>query len=246
MWPCTAVPSRHLQITVDEVHADGDRVVLTWVARSTAAAEVSGNAPHETHGTVTGKTVSRIADGRIVESWTTWDQGAVLEHVGLISAAGCRSAIVPDDTKLNSSMNIVRSEHLHTRMHGVRQTRSAQMTRGTPLWSAGGTSGSTVPMPDLSSERKTLCRKTIRLIILGFAVADCRRARIRIASLAVPQPPRCMPSWSARTSARRGNELSPPELIGPCTGPTLLRAVLTDGRPMVMARQQSSTEAPST
>ena len=74
----------HLQITMNALHADGDRVVLDWVARSTAVAEVSGSAPRDPHDTLTGKTVSRIADGRIVESWTYWDQGAVLERVGCI------------------------------------------------------------------------------------------------------------------------------------------------------------------
>ena len=40
--------------------------------------------PRDPPGTLSGKTVSRIADGRIVESWTHWDQGAVLEGVGRI------------------------------------------------------------------------------------------------------------------------------------------------------------------
>ena len=84
-----------LQITVDELYAEGDRVVLSWVARSTGAAAVSGSALHETHGTLTGMTVSHIADGRIVESWTTWDQGAVLERLGLIPP--------PADAELQSS-----------------------------------------------------------------------------------------------------------------------------------------------
>ena len=62
--------------------------MLRWVARSTAVAEVSGSAPRDPPGTLSGKTVSRIADGRIVESWTHWDQGAVLEGVGRIPPQG--------------------------------------------------------------------------------------------------------------------------------------------------------------
>ena len=85
----------HLQITVDALRADGDRVVLTWVARSTAVAAVRGRSAQEPHGTLTGKTVSRIAEGRIVESWTTWDHGDVLERVGLIPP--------PADAELQSS-----------------------------------------------------------------------------------------------------------------------------------------------
>ena len=84
----------HLQITMDELYAEGDRVVLSWVARSTGAAEVSGSALHEPHGTLTGKTVSHIADGRIVESWTNWDQGAV---------SNGRADPPPADAELQSS-----------------------------------------------------------------------------------------------------------------------------------------------
>ena len=73
-----------LQLRVVALHAEGDRVVLGWVARSPATAAGSGSAAGGRHGTVTGTTVSRVAEGRIVESWTQWDQGGVLAQLGLI------------------------------------------------------------------------------------------------------------------------------------------------------------------
>lgn len=65
----TAFPD--LQITIDELVAKRDAVLLRWSARSGTL-----------HGTLTGILVSRIAGGRIAESWTQWDHVGVLERFG--------------------------------------------------------------------------------------------------------------------------------------------------------------------
>ena len=44
------------------------------------------------------------------------------------------------------------------------------MTRDTPTWSAGVTSGSTVPMPTIRQKETTTCGRQSVLIILGLAV----------------------------------------------------------------------------
>ena len=73
----TAFPD--LQISVDELTAKQDTVLLRWTARSAARA---------TQGTLTGIIVSRCAGGKIVESWTSWDQAGVIEQLGLVRRAG--------------------------------------------------------------------------------------------------------------------------------------------------------------
>lgn len=71
----TAFPNFH--ITIDELTAKRDAVVLRWTARSGTA-----------QGTLTGLLVSRVAGGQITESWTQWDQAGVLEQLGLIHRKG--------------------------------------------------------------------------------------------------------------------------------------------------------------
>ena len=71
-----------LHITVTELLGAGDQVELHWVARRAGAPGVSGSAARAAPGTVSGMTVSRFADGHIVESWTHWDQGTVLDKRG--------------------------------------------------------------------------------------------------------------------------------------------------------------------
>lgn len=61
-----------LQITINELTAKHDAVLLRWTARSSTAP-----------GTLTGLLVSRIAGGQIAESWMQWDQAGVLARFGL-------------------------------------------------------------------------------------------------------------------------------------------------------------------
>jgi hypothetical protein len=69
----TAFPNFH--ITMDELTAKRDAVLLRWTARSSAASA--------TPSALTGMIVSRCAGGQIVESWTYWDQAGVLEQLGI-------------------------------------------------------------------------------------------------------------------------------------------------------------------
>jgi len=79
----TAFPD--LQITVDELTAKRDTVLLRWTARRAPLASSTARA---TQGTLTGIIVSRCAGGQIVESWIHWDQAGVLDQLGLIRREG--------------------------------------------------------------------------------------------------------------------------------------------------------------
>jgi predicted SnoaL-like aldol condensation-catalyzing enzyme len=68
-----------LRIAVDDLAVDTDGVILRW----TAAGQAAGDA---TTGTLTGVTRSHVADGRVVESWTTWDAGLALERLGVVQS----------------------------------------------------------------------------------------------------------------------------------------------------------------
>ena len=80
-----AFPTLH--ITIEEVTADGEMVVLHWTARRTAPAEGTRSAPGGTQGCLTGVTRSQVVGGTIRASWTDWDQGGVFHQLGLLPAA---------------------------------------------------------------------------------------------------------------------------------------------------------------
>jgi predicted SnoaL-like aldol condensation-catalyzing enzyme len=68
-----------LHVAVDDLAVDKDAVILRW----TAAGQAAGDA---TTGTLTGVTRSQVVDGRVVESWTTWDAGLALERLGVVQS----------------------------------------------------------------------------------------------------------------------------------------------------------------
>lgn len=78
----TAFPN--LRITVEELTADGDTVLLRWTAHRAPTADRSGDASMSTAGTLTGTLTSRLAGGQIVESWVQWDREGALAQLGLL------------------------------------------------------------------------------------------------------------------------------------------------------------------
>ena len=63
----TAFPD--LQEEIEDIIAEGDRVVARWLWQGTHQGEWHGNAPTGKKFTYGGITILRIADGKIVEDW---------------------------------------------------------------------------------------------------------------------------------------------------------------------------------
>jgi steroid delta-isomerase-like uncharacterized protein len=74
-----------LRFTVEEQIAEGDKVVTRWTARGTHNGELMGIPPTGRTATVTGTTIDRIADGRIAESFGTWDALGMLQQLGVLA-----------------------------------------------------------------------------------------------------------------------------------------------------------------
>ena len=72
------------KITVDEQIAEGDIVATRWTGRGTHTGEISGIAPTGKDITVSGITISKLQDGKIVEEWTNWDTLGMLVQIGAV------------------------------------------------------------------------------------------------------------------------------------------------------------------
>lgn len=75
-----------MRITIEDEIAEGDRVVTRWMARGTHEGELFGIPATGRQATVTGITIDRIVDGRIVETWNNWDTFGLLQQLGAIPA----------------------------------------------------------------------------------------------------------------------------------------------------------------
>ena len=77
-----AFPDVHL--TIDEQIAEGDKVVTRWTAHGTHQGELLGIPATGKSSTVTGISVDRIVNGKIVESWGIFDQFGMMQQLGVI------------------------------------------------------------------------------------------------------------------------------------------------------------------
>jgi steroid delta-isomerase-like uncharacterized protein len=81
--PCT--------FTIEDVVAEGDRVVVRWHSSGTHSGEFLGMPPTNREYTIAGIDVHRLADGRMVEHWHVVDQLSQLQQLGMIPSPAAAS-----------------------------------------------------------------------------------------------------------------------------------------------------------
>jgi steroid delta-isomerase-like uncharacterized protein len=77
-----------LRMIVDDVIAADDKVVLRWHSEGTHRGELAGLAPTGARGSVTGISIDRWKDGKIIETWTEWDNLGLARQLGAAPPEG--------------------------------------------------------------------------------------------------------------------------------------------------------------
>lgn len=75
-----------IQFTIEDMLAEGDRVVIRYSTRATHRGEWMGVSPTGRRVTATGISIYRIASGKIVEEWDSYDNLSVMQQLGVIPA----------------------------------------------------------------------------------------------------------------------------------------------------------------
>jgi steroid delta-isomerase-like uncharacterized protein len=75
-----------LRFTVDDLIAEGDRVVVRWTLHGTHTSEAQGQLASAQPVHVTGTSTFRIAYGRIQEIWVNMDRLGMMDQLGLSPA----------------------------------------------------------------------------------------------------------------------------------------------------------------
>ena len=72
--------------TIDDLLADGDKVVVRWTARGTHLGDWGGTPATGRQVTTTGIDIERLVDGRIVEEDGVVDMLGFLEQIGAVGS----------------------------------------------------------------------------------------------------------------------------------------------------------------
>jgi steroid delta-isomerase-like uncharacterized protein len=81
-----AFPDIHIR--VDDQIAEGDKVATRWTAQATHMGACWGVAAKGQRVRVTGISISRIANGKIVECWMNADNLSVMQQIGVPLVTG--------------------------------------------------------------------------------------------------------------------------------------------------------------
>jgi steroid delta-isomerase-like uncharacterized protein len=77
-----------LENIVEDMVAEGDKVVVRFRARGTHEGETEAfGPPTGKRMDITGITIKRVADGKIAEAWTNFDALGMMQQLGMIPEA---------------------------------------------------------------------------------------------------------------------------------------------------------------
>jgi steroid delta-isomerase-like uncharacterized protein len=82
----TAIPDLH--ITLEDVIAEGDRVVTRQTYRGTQQGNLLSIPPTGKQVTLTGIAITRIASGKVIEQWVNNDDMGLLQQLGVVPTPG--------------------------------------------------------------------------------------------------------------------------------------------------------------
>ena len=88
----TAFPD--LRLTIKDIIADDETVVARWSCRGTHTGDLNGIAPTRMQVNISGVSIARFANGKMVEGWVNWDAMGLMQTAGVVPELGRASAAV--------------------------------------------------------------------------------------------------------------------------------------------------------
>ena len=86
----TAFPD--LRVTIDDIFASRDEVVIRWTSEGTNDGELMGMPPSGRQARITGISIDRYdGAGRIAEGWSQWDNLGLLQQLGIAEQAAAET-----------------------------------------------------------------------------------------------------------------------------------------------------------
>ena len=77
----TAFPD--LQLTIEDIIAEGETVMARWSCRGTHKGDLSGIAPTGKQVTISGVTIARLTNGKLAEGYVNWDALGLMQQLGV-------------------------------------------------------------------------------------------------------------------------------------------------------------------
>lgn len=73
-----------LRLTPEDIIAEGEMVMARWTCRGTHKGDLGGIAPTGKPMAISGVSICRFANGKIVEGWINWDALGMMQQLGVV------------------------------------------------------------------------------------------------------------------------------------------------------------------
>lgn len=73
-----------LRLTPEDIIAEGETVMARWTCRGTHKGDLGGIAPTGKPMAISGVSICRFANGKIVEGWINWDALGMMQQLGVV------------------------------------------------------------------------------------------------------------------------------------------------------------------
>jgi steroid delta-isomerase-like uncharacterized protein len=77
-----------VRFTVEDMVAENDKVAVSWTISGTHKGEFRGVSPTGKKVSIEGITINHIADGKIMDSYVSWDTLGLMQQLGVAPAFG--------------------------------------------------------------------------------------------------------------------------------------------------------------
>jgi steroid delta-isomerase-like uncharacterized protein len=85
-WAMFTAAIPDMRTTIDDLVAEGDRVVVRYTVEGTQQGEMIGIPPTGKHFRMTGINITRMAEGKLAEHWEQADMLGMMQQLGVIPA----------------------------------------------------------------------------------------------------------------------------------------------------------------
>jgi steroid delta-isomerase-like uncharacterized protein len=82
-----------MRLTIEDIIAEGETVIARWSCRGQHKGELNGIAPTGKQFAISGVTIARFANGKMVEGYVNWDALGLMQQLGVVPELGKAKAV---------------------------------------------------------------------------------------------------------------------------------------------------------
>ena len=83
-----------LRFTIEDIIAESETVVARWSCRGTHKGDLNGIPPTGKQIIITGVSIVRFTNGKMIEGWVNWDALGLMQQLGVVPELGKTMAVV--------------------------------------------------------------------------------------------------------------------------------------------------------